>query len=373
MTTKAEIQEQALKAVMMHSRAGVEMTMGTGKTMLGLTYIRKKGGKALVVVPRTALKGNWQQEIKDREFGDLDITFTTYRSLLKHDPKEYECIIFDEAHNLKDTAMPFISEIQGSVLGLTGTPPRHRGNERYAIMEQVYPIRYVYDLNKALEDELLNNVVINLWGIELSSEQNFRTKSGRMTSEKQMYSFLTNRISALEEEIQGQLMLGNRAAEYTLKGELRALRITRLSKIKQFKGKDELIKKVIRSIPEDEKILAFASNQEQCSRLFRNYHTSLNNKARNEEVLSKFRSGEYRIIAAIDQLSEGINIPNLRNIIISHSYASEQKPMQKIGRALRLNPKDTASVHILYYKGTIDEEWVKQGIQSIDPSKIIYK
>lgn len=370
---KNEIQEQALKAVLMHSRAGVEMTMGTGKTMLGLTYIRRKGGKALVVVPRTALKGNWQQEIKDRDFGDLDITFTTYRSLLKHDPKEYSCIIFDEAHNLKETAYPFIEAIEGSVLGLTGTPPRHKGNERYHIMQQVYPIRYVYDLNKALEDKLLNNIQVNLWGIELSNERNLKTKSGKWTSEKQMYSFLTSRINSLEEEIQQELLKGNRMAEYALKGDLRALRITRLSKIKQFSGKDQLIKKVIHSISQDEKVLVFTSNQEQCSRLFRNYHTSLNNKARNEEVLSKFKSGEYRIIAAIDQLSEGINIPNLRNIIISHSYASEQKPMQKIGRALRLNPKETASVHILYYKDTIDEEWVKQGIQSIDPSKIIYK
>jgi superfamily II DNA or RNA helicase len=371
--TKSEIQEQALKAILMHDRSGVHMTMGTGKTMLGLKYLRKVKGKALVVVPKTALKHSWQEELNNHKFSDLDIEFTTYRSVLRHDPKEYSCIIFDEAHNLKLSHKDFTDNIAGKVLGLTGTPPKFKKGEKYQMMHEVYPIRYVYDLNKAIEDKLLNQVNIHLWGIELSSERNLDTMSGKKTSEVNMYSFLSNKISSLEYEIDTYQRMGDSKTIGMIYQDLKRLRITRLSKIKQFKSKDILLRQVINSIPEDEKVLVFTSTQEQCSRMFRNFHTSFNSPSVNRQIMDKFKSGEIRILGAIEQISEGINIPNLKNVVITHSYASEHKPLQKIGRALRLSTDQIATVHILYYKGTIDEEWVKEGLKSIDSSRITYR
>ena len=49
------------------------------------------------------------------------------------------------------------------------------------------------------------------------------------------------------------------------------------------------------------------------------------------------------------QLSEGINIPNLRVGIIWHAFGNERKAAQRIGRLLRLNPDETATVHLLMY------------------------
>lgn len=368
--TKSEIQEEALKAILMHDRSGVHMTMGTGKTMLGLKYIRKVKGKALIVVPKTVLKHNWEEEMSKHNYKDLDVTFTTYRSVGNHKAQDFSCIIFDEAHNLKESHKAFTDGIQGKVLGLTGTPPKFKKGEKYQMMEEIYPIRYVYDLNKALEDKLLNQVNIYLWGIELSNERNLTTMSGKQTSEVNMYSFLSSKISSLEREIETYQALGDFKTCSMIYRDLKQLRITRLSKIKQFKSKDILLKRVIKSIPETEKVLVFTSNQDQCSRLFRYYHTSLNSAAKNKEIMQQFKSGEIRILGAIEQVSEGINIPNLRNIVICHSYASEQKPLQKIGRALRLNPNESANVHILYYKGTVDEEWVRTGLSSINPTNI---
>jgi superfamily II DNA or RNA helicase len=50
------------------------------------------------------------------------------------------------------------------------------------------------------------------------------------------------------------------------------------------------------------------------------------------------------------QFSEGINIPNLRVGIIWHAFGNERKATQRIGRLLRLNPDETATVH-LYASG----------------------
>jgi superfamily II DNA or RNA helicase len=72
-------------------------------------------------------------------------------------------------------------------------------------------------------------------------------------------------------------------------------------------------------------------------------------------------------------LSEGVNIPNLRQGIIMHAYGNERKSAQRIGRLLRLNPDDTAVVHILCYRNTMDEQWVKQALEGFDQTKITYK
>ena len=63
-------------------------------------------------------------------------------------------------------------------------------------------------------------------------------------------------------------------------------------------------------------------------------------------------------MSCVLQLSEGINIFELRQGVILHSYGNERKAAQRIGRCLRLNPDETAMIHILCYKGTVDEKWV---------------
>ena len=68
----------------------------------------------------------------------------------------------------------------------------------------------------------------------------------------------------------------------------------------------------------------------------------------------------------------GHSIPNLRVGIIWHAFGNERKAAQRIGRLLRLNPDQTATVHLLMYQDTVDEQWVTQALESFDPTKISY-
>ena len=77
-------------------------------------------------------------------------------------------------------------------------------------------------------------------------------------------------------------------------------------------------------------------------------------------------------LCAVEQLNEGINIPNLKYGIIMHSYGNERKASQKIFRFLRLNPDDCSTIHILCYKDTIDEQWVKAALEGFNQDKITY-
>jgi superfamily II DNA or RNA helicase len=62
-----------------------------------------------------------------------------------------------------------------------------------------------------------------------------------------------------------------------------------------------------------------------------------------------FNAGDIPRLACVAQLSEGISIPNLRVGTIWHAFGNERKAAQRIGRLLRLNPDQTATVHLLAY------------------------
>ena len=55
-----------------------------------------------------------------------------------------------------------------------------------------------------------------------------------------------------------------------------------------------------------------------------------------------------------------------------HAYGNERKSSQRIGRLLRLNPNDVATVHILCYQNTVDEKWITDALSVYDDNKITY-
>jgi len=86
-----------------------------------------------------------------------------------------------------------------------------------------------------------------------------------------------------------------------------------------------------------------------------------------------FKEGKINVLSCVLQLNEGVNIPDLQHAIILHSYGNERKAAQRIGRLLRLNPDEVASVHILMFHETVDANWVRSALQDFDRTKITYK
>ena len=74
----------------------------------------------------------------------------------------------------------------------------------------------------------------------------------------------------------------------------------------------------------------------------------------------------------MQQLSEGVSLPDLRVGIIWHAFGNERKAAQRIDRLLRLNPEETATVHLLAYQDAVDEHWVAQALAAFDLAKIRY-
>lgn len=119
---------------------------------------------------------------------------------------------------------------------------------------------------------------------------------------------------------------------------------------------------------QENKTLVFTDYTEQADKICKHTYHSKNKNSKNN--LEMFKSGEITKLASVQQLNEGVNIPNLKVGIIMHSYANEKKLPQKIGRLLRLNPNDTADIHILVYQNTVDMDWLRNALKSFDKSKI---
>ena len=313
-----KIQAEALEEITKYRCSGLELSVGTGKTLVGLKYISKTQGNVLIVVPKLDIIKTWIDDANKFNLSDLieRCRFTTYLSLLKHDPNEYSTVILEEAHNTKESHDPFLSKFKGNILGLTGTPPTWKNSEKGIMMSKYYPIRYTYKLDQSVDTGILNDYQINVYYLPLSKEKNIpiKTKEDKIkftVSEQNQYDWITKEIDRCSN--------GKRKMFLT---------IQRINYLKQFKSKEDLVNKILKTIPEDEKCLIFANTIEQAERLCKHSHHS---KKKDNTSLEEFKLGSITRLSAVEQLSEGINIPNLKHVIILHTYSgASPKSQQKV-------------------------------------------
>jgi superfamily II DNA or RNA helicase len=351
--TKDEVQKQALQEITKHKKCSVAISMGVGKTRIAIKHAHDKG-RCLVVIPKNSLIDSWLEEVRKVNIG-ISLSFVTYRSLNKKDPEEYDIVILDECHNLKMNHMTFLSKYDGSILGLTGTPPKNNIGEKYYMVNKYCPVVYEFTVDDATSSKILNDYMIYVHMIELSNKNDLKKKkrNGQVwfQSEVKDYNWACSKINSAHSKRLKQMA-----------------RIMRMKFMMEYKSKELYTKKLLGNI--DSKCIIFANTVKQAERLCSHSYHSKNKMSKDN--LEMFSDGRINSLSCVLQLSEGINIPNLKQGIILHAYGNERKSAQRIGRLLRLNPNDTSVCHILCYKDTIDETWVSNALQEFDQSKIRY-
>jgi superfamily II DNA or RNA helicase len=356
--TKDEVQLEALAATDGKRRCSVVLGTGVGKTLVGLNHIERNTTplmKVLIVAPKRSIFQSWKDDaVKfDKEYLLGRMVFTTYLSLNKHNPNDYNAVYLDEAHSLLDSHRGFLQLYAGKILGLTGTPPKRGYSEKGKLLNEFCPVVYTFKADDAVENKILNDYQIIVHQIRLSKEKNYPVNmSGKqfMTDEESNYTYWSRRID-----------VGS--------GNMHMLRVMRMKAMMEYPSKEKYTKKLMESI--STKCIVFANTQAQADRLCSYSYHSGNKES--EDNLLLFKDGKINKLSTVLQLNEGVNIPNLRQGIIMHAYGNERKSSQRIGRLLRLNPDEKAIVHILCYMDTIDEKWVKEALEGFDQSKVMWK
>jgi superfamily II DNA or RNA helicase len=369
---KQALQDQVLAVLKGRQLAGAAVAMGVGKTLIGLRDMARLltgdqlAGLAtkpfLVVAPTQAILDSWPQEAQKFGLAHLldQIDFTTYRSLSKMlGNGRYHKLYLDECHALKDSHEPGLrahAARKKSILGLTGTPPAQPNSEKGRLVATYCPILVDYTTDEAVLAGLLNDYRLVVHRLPLSSVRDYQItfKSGSQftTSERENYHYWTTRLANADRD---QL-------------PVETLRILRMQALMNYPSKGRYMTHLASQL--SEKVLLFTCNQLQAEQ--QAAHTYHSKNKHSEANLAKFNAGEIQRLACVAQLSEGINIPNLQTGIIWHAFGNERKAAQRIGRLLRLNPDQTATVHLLMYQDTIDEHWVAQALDAFDPAKISY-
>ena len=361
MSKRDEIQQEALDMAIANKRCGLGISMGVGKTLIGLRYIdyyqqaNLKKLRVLIVAPKVSIFDSWDSDAVKFGISLDNAEYTTYLSLHKKNPGHYDIVVLDECHSLLISHTVFLAQFTGRILGLTGTPPRHHQSEKGKMVHQFCPILYKYITDDAVSDDILNDyrIIVHTMPISNINSLPVNMKDGKQfyTSERKSYDYWTKRIATSQSKKQEQISS-----------------VMRMRVLMDFRTKETYVKKLLGDI--EDKCIVFCNTQDQADRICKNsYHS---NNPDSEQNLQDFKNGDLSELSCVLQLNEGINIPELRAGIIMHAYGNERKSSQRIGRLLRLNPTETAYVHILCYKDTVDERWVAEALRDLDPRKIKY-
>lgn len=360
MTKREQVQQDALDIAFKNKRCGLGISMGVGKTLIGLKYLDYYQGKnmgklrVLVVAPKLSIFDSWKSDAEKFNIDISNVEFTTYLSLHKKNPSDYDLLILDECHSLLYPHQTFLKMFVGRILGLTGTPPRHIRSEKGEMVSEFCPILFKYITDDAVDDDILNDYRIIVHRMPLSYGNTLRIKLKEKdfyTSEFKNYNYWTQRIM-----------------DSTSKKQEQIASIMRMKALMGFRTKENYAKRLLEDI--EEKCIVFCNTQEQADFMCGYSYHSTNPES--EDNLQMFKDGKIEKLSCVLQLNEGVNIPELRAGVIMHAYGNERKSSQRIGRLLRLNPDETAVVHILCYKNTVDDRWVSEALKDFDQSKIKY-
>lgn len=363
--TRDQIQENALNILKGYNdkfNIGLAISMGVGKTLICLKYIDhylsrnllSANAKVLVVAPKLSIHDSWVDEANKHHLQNLvaHINFCTYLSLPKKTLSDYDIVILDECHNLLDRHDAVLSNYNGIVIGVTGTPPRDSHSKKGKLVEKHCPISFTYTVDNAVTEGILNDYEILIHMMDLDSSRTYQKQTKNKsyyTSEAEDYNYWCNAV-----------MNANPGKDVQIK------RIMRMKALMNYPSKERYAKDLFNYI--SDKVILFANTKEQAAKLCTHSYYSGNNLS--DVNLDMFKSGQINKLSCVLQLNEGVNIPDLKQGIIMHSYGNERKSSQRLGRLLRLNPTEKGRIHILCYANTVDEEWVRSAIQGYDATKI---
>jgi superfamily II DNA or RNA helicase len=362
MDARSEIQIAALKAIGRSRKSGIEVSMGVGKTLIGLQHmssIYTDIRKYLVVAPKKSIFTSWIDDMGKFNMTHLipRITFTTYRSLPKHD-LDYDVVYLDECHSLKETHASWLKAYEksgGCIVGLTGTYPDKVSTEKGKMCNYFCPKVFEYKTDNAVGDKILNDYEIIIHRLKLNHTPTLERegKYGKYkTSEVKEYNYWTFKLENANDP-----------------KSLQICRIQRMKALQSFKSKQDCVMKLLGNTTD--KTIVFANTKKQADEICEySYHSS---NSESDNNLKMFKNGDILELSAVEQLSEGVTIPNLKVGIIMHAYANNRKAAQKIGRLLRLNPNDKSTIHILCYVDTVDIDWVTSALKDFDQNKISWK
>jgi superfamily II DNA or RNA helicase len=361
-------QTEALKAWWKAGGRGVVvLPTGTGKTHMANLAIEQAERPTLVVTPTIDLMNQWYDELSlafASEVGMMGggshdirpLTVTTYDSAYMHMGRlgnKFGLIVFDECHHLPGPTygQSAVCALAPFRLGLTATPERaDNAHEHLDVL--IGPIVYRREITQ-LRGRFLADYRVETLYVRLTPEEKARYDRAR-----EVYrSFLQDSgIDMRRPNAWAQfLVTAHRSPEgrqaYLAYRQQRALALAAPAKL-------GLLARLLERHNGD-RILIFTHDNATVYTIARQFlvpvitHQTKTKERR--DVLVRFNSGDYPIVATSRVLNEGVNVPEANVAVVLSGSGSVREHVQRLGRILRKSGEKEAILYEVVTRGTVEE------------------
>ncbi len=360
MDNKSRIQKEIVDGLDNPSHGILLLAPRVGKTKIAIDIIKKEEpSNILWVTPSEKLRdidipdefNNWKAK------SYLNKTTIVCWSSLKNIKGHFTKVILDEYQEITEnnSEVFFSGKITcNSILCLSGTHPRHQ--EKQDILDRL-ELGLLKDLSieEAIQENLISDYKIKVITATLDRSRKDvvggNKKNPFLTTEKQMYDYLSTLIS--------KLMYLKKPTKFIV---LRRMRLIYESKTK------ELIAKYLIDNLKGRKLI-FAGSIEQSKRLSQ---YTFNSKTNNKD-LDKFMNQEIDTLACVRSGGIGFTYKNIDNLIIVQSDSDKKgETTQKFCRTLLLQQDYKANIWFICLTDSQDKTWVSSTLESLDEGKIEY-
>jgi superfamily II DNA or RNA helicase len=361
-------QTEGLAAWVANGQQGVVvLPTGTGKTHLANLCIQAAERPTLIVTPTIDLMNQWYDELTlcfgvevgllGGGYNDVQpLTVTTYDSAylnLDRLGNRFGLIVFDECHHLPGPTYGLAATcaIAPFRLGLTATPER-ADNAHTQLDGLIGPIVYRREITE-LRGQFLAEYRVETLYVNLTDEERFRYEACRETYK----NFLRDSgIDLRRPDAWGKfLFAAMRSAEgrqaFRAYREQRALSLAAPAKM-------SLLSRLIDRHNGDRMIIFTHDNAtvyEIARRFLVPVITHQTKTKERRDVLLKFNSGEYPIVATSRVLNEGVNVPEANVAVVLSGSGSVREHVQRLGRILRKSGSKEALLYEVITRGTAEE------------------
>lgn len=348
-------------------RGVVVLPTGTGKTHLANLAIERAGRPTLIVTPTIDLMNQWYDELTltfATEVGMIGggsydvqpLTVTTYDSAHLHMGRlgnRFGLVVFDECHHLPGPTygQAAVLSIAPYRLGLTATPERADNAHLHSDV-LIGPIVYRREINQ-LRGRFLADYRVETLYVRLTPEEKARYDHAR-----EIYrAFLHDSgIDMRRPNAWGQfLFTAHRSAEgrqaylaYRLQRELALAAPAKLGLLGRLLERHN-----------GDRILIFTHDNATVYKISRRFlvpvitHQTKTKERR--DVLVRFNSGEYPIVATSRVLNEGVNVPEANVAVVLSGSGSVREHVQRLGRILRKSGDKEALLYEVITRDTVEE------------------
>jgi superfamily II DNA or RNA helicase len=376
-------QDEAVKIFLKEKSGILEMATGTGKTKTALKILNELFSRGeidqfIITCYGTDLLNQWEEEIRKnkvinegvvtRLFNANDNSHIdrfridpmksglivsidkvhTILSRLDQRSLSRTLIIYDEVHNLgSEGRLARIRGLNDSIsykLGLSATPDKGEFNieSTEAIKNEIGDVIFKFDIEDAIKRGIL--VEFDYIALKYQLTQDDKNRKRSVYASQSIRRGTSNPMSS--EELAREL-----AKVYKLSK----------SKIPTFADflRNEENNKILESC------IIFVQQEDYGSEVLEILHTYTNNYRTyysndSEEILKEFAKENIDVLITCKKLSQGIDIPSLRNIVIFSSDKEKLVTIQRLGRCIRFdpnNPNKRAKVVDFYEDSNADESY----------------